>query len=92
MSKRGFWDSYPQKFWMPEDWAGWEKAGRPRVPVGLRLSAEPRSPRLDTLPIVDPPGGLFNGFSLNPKPRPRGQSRRSQEIDALLAKHGIHAR
>jgi hypothetical protein len=89
MSRRGFWDNYAQEHWTEIDWRAWEKAGRPRVPVENRLSAKLPPKPLDLPPRVDPPGGLFGGFSLYPKPKPRDQSARSRSVDRLLAHLGI---
>jgi len=100
--RKGFWDSFPQAWWVEGDWKAWEKAGRPRVPVELRLGSpipkrfDARPPvvpeRLDTLPVVDPPGGLFGGFDLYAPGRPKGQSARSAAIDGLLDKLGVSAK
>jgi hypothetical protein len=87
MSKRGFWTAYPQKWWSKADWEAWDKAGRPRVPVGMRLDAELPSKPLDPTPLAGPP--VFNGFDLYAPGRPRGQSARSASIDRLLAKLGV---
>jgi hypothetical protein len=86
---RGFWTLYPQEWWTEIDWRAWEKAGRPRVPVGMKLSAKPPPKPLDLPPRVDPPGGLFNGFDLHAPGRPRGQSTKSANVDLMLAKLGV---
>jgi hypothetical protein len=93
MSRRkGFWNHYPMENWVKADWDAWDRAGRPRVPVENRLSAKPPPTPLDLPPRVDPRGGLFNGFELNPKPRPRHQNARSREVDRLLESMGIRPR
>jgi hypothetical protein len=27
MSRRGFWEDYPQRYWAETDWQSWERAG-----------------------------------------------------------------
>ena len=84
MSKRGFWDHYPQKYWVEADWAAWDKAGRPRVPSAMRLSSErPTKPGLDQVSVVEPPH-LADAFDLYAKPS-KGNAR-SRGVDALLEK------
>jgi hypothetical protein len=88
----GWWKYHKQEDWVEADWADWEKRGRPRVPVGNRLSAKPPPKPLDLPPRVDPPGGLFGGFDLRASGRPKGQSARSASIDRLLDKLGVKSK
>jgi len=93
MSKpKPFWKHHPQEHWTEIDWRAWDKAGRPRVPVGLRLSAKLPPKRLDNLEPIVPPSHPFTGFDLYAKPKPRGQSARSASIDRLLEKLGVRAK
>lgn len=92
MSRRkpGFWNTYPQWYWAEADWKAWAKAGRPRIPVGMRLSSQPRAPRLDQVPTPAPLHPLpdVDWFG---KARPRAARRgpANPKVDQMLAKLGI---
>jgi hypothetical protein len=86
MGKRGFWDTYPQRYWVEVDWRAWEKAGRPSVPYSLRLKSEP--PRSTDLPPAQPRHLAPSGFRLYPQPR-RPRSAKAKAVDALLSKIGL---
>jgi hypothetical protein len=91
MARRGFWDHYPKKYWVAEDWAAWEKAGRPKVPPDMEL--QPPPPReLGNSPVIPPPGPMSAVTTLfPPKPRGRGDAR-SRAVDKLLDELGIGKR
>jgi hypothetical protein len=73
-----FWEHYPRKFWVAEDWQAWEKAGRPHLPPEMD-SPPSFEPALSQSMGVIPPPGPQPSFGLFPKPRRReattGQSR-----------------
>ena len=80
-------EHYPQAFWTEAEWRQWERAGRPRIPPRLRLSAKvPKN--LDPTPVVQPTH-MLGGFDLNGQRRPRAGRAARPEIDRLLAKLGI---
>jgi hypothetical protein len=86
---RGFWDHYAKKYWAPEDWAAWEKAGRPKVPPQLDLQPPPAR-ELGNSPVIPPPGPTSAVTTLfPPKPRRRREvgGAQSRAIDKLLEKH-----
>jgi hypothetical protein len=85
---QGFWDHYPQKWWMEVDWQAWQKAGRPTVPPGMRLTT-PRA-RTERLVQPEPQHTLPRGVRwVGDQARTRPRDARAKSIDAMLAKLGI---
>ena len=77
MTKRiPLWEHFPQKYWTEADWRHWERHGRKRVPIGLRLDADVPQ-RLDVPPVVQPPHP-FDGFDLS------GQRSKGNNTPALV--------
>ena len=84
-----FWTHYAKAYWQPEDWATWEKAGRPRVPADMEFeSPPPAGDRQDaSRPTSGPAVGITTLFT-KPRRREAGGAR-STAVDRLLTKHGI---
>ena len=85
MSRPGFWDHFPKKWWTAVDWEAWEKAGRPRVPREIDLETPP-GPALGNSVVIPPPGPQPS-FGLFAKPRRReGAGAQSRAVDKVIEK------
>jgi hypothetical protein len=89
MANLPWWTGYPQNVWTELDWAQWEKEGRPRLPLEVKLPARDRTER----PLVqpEPQHTLPRGVRwVGDQARTRPRDARAKSIDAMLAKLGIH--
>jgi hypothetical protein len=88
MASKGFWTSYPQKFWTELDWRAWEKAGRPKVPLAMRL---PTHDQYQQRPLVvpEPAHTLPAGVRwLGPKAKANRRDARGKAVDEILSQLG----
>lgn len=81
--------TFPRKYWMAEDWASWEAAGKPAIPRAMRDDPRQRKP-LEPRTVVQPDHLLPSGFQLYAKPS-RARDARGKQVDHLLQKLGIRS-
>ena len=86
---QGFWTHFPKRWWQPEDWAEWEKAGKPKVPPHLDL--QPLEQQEIGNSAVFPPPGPQSTVTLFPRRSSRREatSARSRAVDRWLEKRGV---